>query len=232
MSILIVDDHTVFADALTTLLRQEGLDVLGHAATGSQAVDLAVRLRPRVVLLDVRLPDMDGIEVGRRILASSAAAAVIALSSADDVDTTRQAIDAGFSGYLLKQVPLRRLLAAIEAVEEGRTVLSSAAPHRAESPPTGEVDGSLLARQLSPREREVLELLAGGSSGLQIAREMGISANTVRTHIQNLLGKLQVHSRLEAVTFAVRHGLLRRGPGSPPVPTPSGPRERRDSDAR
>ncbi|HEX6579548.1 MAG TPA: response regulator transcription factor [Actinomycetota bacterium] len=186
---------------------EAGMEPVGLATSGRGALEHLERDRPDVILLDLGLPDRSGLAVGREILEDWPEAKVVALTALDDQKTVEAAQVAGFCGYLSKNVPVSRFVASIEAVAAGQTVF----PHRAASRRTHSPTNDsvwLLVSQLTAREREVLELLVEGAGGAMIARRLGISRNTVRTHVQSILTKLQVHSRLEAATLAVRHRVV------------------------
>ena len=208
--VLIVDDQRLFAEAIQVTLRGVGADVVGVATNGEEALDGVREHRPDVVLLDIGLPDQSGIAVGRRILDEHPDTKVVALTALEDEQVVKEALRVGFDGFLSKDIHVDRFGRAIHAVADGQVVVPqkigksvlrgrSAVPSEAE----------LLARQLTQRELEVLALLAEGASSRQIAAALAVSPNTVRTHVNGILSKLQVHSRLEAAAFAVRHGLVR-----------------------
>jgi two-component system, NarL family, nitrate/nitrite response regulator NarL len=180
--------------------------VVGVATTGQDALVFARQDPPDVWVIDIGLPDQSGLVVGRLIRELLPGARILALSALDDPRLAQEAARVGFSAYLTKDVPISEVLEALKGALDG----GPAAPYRTarrgrESP----ID--LVARQLTDREREVLALLVEGLPGEAIARRLGVSRNTVRTHVQNILSKLQVHSRLEAATLAVRHRLLEVG---------------------
>jgi two-component system nitrate/nitrite response regulator NarL len=207
--VLIVEDHLLFAEAITPQLEAGGIDVIGVVTTGEDAVAVAGREQPDVVLVDLGLPGLSGLETGIAILADAPQTSVLALTASEDTRSVKDALRAGFSGYLTKDIPVREFVDAVRAALGGQVVVS----RRSASAVTGErasgADGAdLLAEQLTVREREVLRMLVEGASGQQISRGLRISPNTVRTHVQSILTKLQVHSRLEAATFAVRHGIV------------------------
>lgn len=215
LRILIVDDHRLFAEGLDSALRDRGLDSLRIAINGREAIAAAEAMEPDLVLMDLALPDLDGLSVGQRILADHPDTRILALSGLDDARLAREALRSGFHGYLLKQASLADLVGAILAVAHSQAVIpqevAQALMDEDGSDDSDEADPEvLLAKQLTRREREILALLASGASGREIAAELYLSPNTVRTHVQNILTKLQVHSRLEAVAFATRHGLSAR----------------------
>jgi two-component system nitrate/nitrite response regulator NarL len=208
--VLIVEDHALFADAIKSCLSDQGMQITGICSSGEQALEAVRRDPPDLVLVDVRLAGESGLEVGRKILEELPGVLVVALTALNDPQIARQAVRLGFRGYITKDLPIRQFVRSIQSVLDGQLIVS----HRA-----GRVNGrreeeasALLAAQLTPREREMLALLVEGKSGGEIARSLHLSPNTVRTHIQSVLTKLHVHSRLEAAAFAVRHGIVPIGP--------------------
>jgi DNA-binding NarL/FixJ family response regulator len=189
--------------ALTDL----GLSVLPVARTGTEALAAVATERPELVLVDLGLPDMDGLVLGERILAELPGAKIVVVTALHDTGTVGEAIRLGFAGYVTKDIPLSQFVDAIKSVIDGQVVVAHQ-PLPARKP--GDPQAEFLLRQLTPRERDVLLLLGEGAGGPEIARRLLVSQNTVRTHVQNILTKLQVHTRLEAVAFASRHGVLRR----------------------
>jgi two-component system, NarL family, nitrate/nitrite response regulator NarL len=204
----------LFAEAIRSALDDAGMDAVGVVTSGRAALAYLEDDRPDVILLDLGLPDRSGLAVGREILDSWPEAKLMVLTALDDPKAVEEAMRAGFCGYLTKDTPVSRFVSSIEAIVAGQVVF----PHRFAR--RGQRAGSgdsvwLLISQLTPREREVLGLLVEGADGRTIATRLGISRNTVRTHVQSILTKLQVHSRLEAATLAVRHRVV-------PIPTTVG----------
>lgn len=184
-------------------LVEEGLEVLPIAATGRETLEAARAARPELVLLDIGLPDQSGLQVGMTIIQELPDTKVIALTALQDPKLAQEAIRVGFLGYVTKSADTRQFIQALRSVLAGNTVI----PQRlAMSRSRSEHDVTI--DQLTERELQVLRLLARGFPSAKIAAEMGIAWNTVRTHVQSILTKLQVHSRLEAAAFAVRHGLV------------------------
>jgi DNA-binding NarL/FixJ family response regulator len=191
------------------MLQDRGLDVVGVAADGREAVELAARAEPTIALVDVGLPDQSGLAVGRQILKVCPDVYLIGLTALDDQRLVEEAVRSGFRAYVMKDTDLDTLVTSIDAVIRGELVLPERAPKGNWSRPSApDRETGLLVRQLTPREREVLVLLAEGAASKEIAARLGVSANTVRTHIQSILTKLQVHSRLEAAAFAIRSGVV------------------------
>lgn len=210
MRVLIVEDLALFAEAVQMALRGLGVDVVGIAHTGNEGLELLSSTRPDVVLLDIGLPDRSGLALGREMLQRSPGVKILALTALRDRRLARDALRAGFSGYLTKDTDMGRLRRAIEAASSGEATISSRLPRRATDGRSGD-QVSLLAAQLTEQERVVLGLLAEGADSLMIADRLRISRHTVRTHVQSILAKLNVHSRLEAATFAARHGIVAVG---------------------
>jgi DNA-binding NarL/FixJ family response regulator len=186
------------------------MEVLGVATSGREALEQLKELEPDFVLVDIGLPDMSGLDVGREIMVIHPDALVLAVTALNDPDTVGEALRAGFDGYLTKDTPLPQFVKAIESALGGQVVIPRRFAQRAAggmSP--SEQSAALLLKHLTARETQVLELLAQGASSTQIATELSVSANTVRSHVQNILTKLQVHSRLEAAAFAVRYGAVK-----------------------
>jgi DNA-binding NarL/FixJ family response regulator len=205
MRILVVDDHKLFAEAVQMALEKHGLEV-EVATNADEALDAVVREAPDVVLLDIGLPDRSGLVLGREILEKHPTAKIVVVTSLEDQRALQEAVRFGFHGFLTKDTKLPQLVRAIRDVAEGQLVVPHRLATRRRNGESEEV--ALLASQLTRRELEVLGLLVAGSNSIEIARALTVSPNTVRTHVQSILAKLQVHSRLEAVAFATRHHLL------------------------
>jgi DNA-binding NarL/FixJ family response regulator len=205
--VLIVDDHLLVADALSTAFRtRPEIEIAGVARTGLEGVELAISTGPDVVLIDFRLPDINGAEVVRRIRAQSAARCVI-LTGTGQERAMVEAIEAGADGFLTKDQRFEVIANAVIGVANGQasfepTLLAKALP--------GLRGGSAGSGRFTTREREVLDCLAYGSSNAEIADRLYLSVNTVRNHVANLLVKLDAKTRGEAVAFALRDGLVSR----------------------
>ena len=211
---LIIDDHVLFAEAIKPALASEGVEVVGVATSGAAGLRAVAEHRPEIVLVDLGLPDQSGLSVGRTIAAEHPEVKVVALTALDDPKAVREALRAGFHGYVTKDTSASRFVQAVRSTLVGQVVY----PRRLAMRPARtaeEETARLLASQLTKREREVLALLAAGATGREIAARLSISTNTVRTHVQSILTKLQVHSRLEAAVFAMKHRLL--DDGMPPA---------------
>jgi two-component system, NarL family, nitrate/nitrite response regulator NarL len=188
-------------------LEDLGMSVSGVAPTGADAIASVERSEPDVILMDLGLPDQSGLAVGRAILERWPRARIIALTALEDRSAVEEALRLGFCGYVSKDSSVAEFVNGIRLVLDGRLVF----PQRMQSNSSRssrDDDTALLSDQLSRREVEVLSLLVRGADSAGMASRLGISRNTVRTHVQSILTKLQVHSRLEAATFAVRHRLV------------------------
>jgi DNA-binding NarL/FixJ family response regulator len=198
--VLIADDHAVVRQGLRTFLGlQEDIEVVGEAADGEQAVAEAERLAPDVVLMDLVMPRMDGVEAIRRLHELVPGARAVVLSSFIDEDRLLPVVRAGAAGYLLKDVEPAELVAAIRTVHGGGALLHPRVAARL----LAEVAGD----PLTPREREVLALIGRGMANKVIARELGLAEKTVKTHVSSILAKLGVADRTQAALYAVREGL-------------------------
>jgi DNA-binding NarL/FixJ family response regulator len=204
--VLIVDDHMLFAEAIRVALEDFGMTV-GVETNGEDALAALERSIPDVILMDIGLPDRTGLVVGKLILDRWPDAKILALTALNDRAVLEEALHIGFRGYLTKDTPVAQFVNSIRSVLDGHLVLPQRLSPLGRRPARD--DGvALMTDQLSRREREVLSLLVQGANGGAVAERLGISRNTVRTHVQSILTKLQVHSRLEAAAFAVRHGLV------------------------
>jgi DNA-binding NarL/FixJ family response regulator len=210
--VLVVDDHDLFRTGLASLLAaQEDIDVIGQASGGRAAIRLAAELGPDVVLMDMRMPDIDGLAATRAILEQEPTRKVVVLTVASDEADVAAAVVAGAQGYLVKDSPVDDVIAAVRAAARGVAWLSPRAAsgllgrirrEHEEIAPASERDTSL-----SPREREVLALIAAGVENAEIARRLNISPRTAKNHVSNILAKLAVPNRIQAAVYAVRNGL-------------------------
>jgi DNA-binding NarL/FixJ family response regulator len=216
MRILLADDHALFRDGLASLLAAWGHDVVGQAADGTAAVELAMRLLPDVVLMDVAMPGGGGLGATREIAVATPAVAIVMLTASEDIDDLFDAIKAGARGYLLKNLESAELRGMLEAVARGEAAITPAIAARilAElarpSSPAAQAAGSVPRDpdRLTERELDVLRLVVAGRRNKEMAAELGISENTVKFHLRNILDKLHAQSRAEMVAMAVREGLL------------------------
>ena len=205
ISVLIADDHPFVRHGLRTYLETlEDIEVVGEASDGAEAVELAGRLLPDVVLMDLVMPELDGVEATRRIRVASPATKVIALTSFDDDEKVFPAIKAGATGYLLKDVSPADLAEAVRKASRGEALLAPSVAARLMQEVSGERTASA---GLTERELEVLRLIARGMSNKLIAHELVVSEKTVKTHVSNILAKLHLADRTQAALYAVREGL-------------------------
>jgi two-component system NarL family response regulator len=211
--VLICDDHALFRRGLMMVLEEEDdIEVLAEAANGAEAVELAQALAPDVVLMDVRMPRMDGITATGLILEAIPTANVIMLTVSDEEDDLFEAMKAGAAGYLLKEISIEEVGRSVRAVHQGQRLVTPSLATKlitefAGIARRGAARG-LEAPQLTPRELDVLRHVAEGASNRAIGAQLGISENTVKNHVRNILEKLRLHSRMEAVLYAMRENLL------------------------
>ncbi len=214
--VLIVDDHAVVREGLRTFLElQDGIEVAGEAADGSEALELAAKLQPDVILMDLVMPRLDGVSAMRAVRERAPRSRVIVLTSFLDDERLLPAVEAGADGYLLKDVEPAELARAIRGAQAGEAMIAPTVAGRllrTLSEPRSPQPQPADAERLTRREHEVLELIAAGRSNKRIAFELGISEKTVKTHVGHVLAKLGVADRTQAALLAVRSGLV--GPRS------------------
>jgi DNA-binding NarL/FixJ family response regulator len=214
LRVLIVDDHALFRRGLQMVLQQEeDIEVVGEAADGAEAIEQAVELMPDVVLMDVRMPKRSGIEATQQIRDSLPHAKILMLTISDEEQDLYEAIKAGASGYLLKEISIEEVADAIRSVWAGQSRISPSMASKllsefAAMSKRADERQQVPAPRLTEREMEVLRLVAQGLNNRDIAAQLFISENTVKNHIRNILEKLHLHSRMEAVVYAVREKLL------------------------
>jgi DNA-binding NarL/FixJ family response regulator len=212
--VMICDDHALFRRGLIMVLEsEEGIEVVAEAEDGADAVAKAEELAPDVVLMDVRMPRVSGIEATRSIADTVPTAKILMLTVSDEEDDLYDAIKAGAAGYLLKEISIEEVATAIRAVVSGQSLISPSMASKLLSEFTNlakkaDERQSVPTPRLTDRELEVLKLVAQGMSNREIAGELYISENTVKNHVRNILEKLHLHSRMEAVVYAVREKLL------------------------
>jgi two-component system, NarL family, response regulator LiaR len=204
--VMLVDDHAMVRRGLATFLSIfDDLQLAGEAESGAEAIQLCGEVQPDVVLMDMVMPDMDGANATSAIRQQFPSVQVIALTSFKEGDLVKKALEAGAIGYLLKDVSADELVRAIRAAHAGRATLSpdaaQALVENANQPPPPGLD-------LTEREREVLTLMVEGLNNTQIAGRLSISPSTIKSHVSNILAKLNVSSRTEAVTLALRHRII------------------------
>lgn len=219
--LLLVDDHTLFRSGLRLLLQtQPDFEIVGEAADGLEGVKRARQLRPDVILLDLNMPGLSGLEALQLIGEDLPQCAVLMLTVSEDADELVTALQTGARGYLLKNIDADALTAAIRKAAQGEDVIAEAMtaklvarmrirPAAAIAPPADERE------KLTPREREIVQALARGESNKEIARRLDLAESTVKIHVQNILKKLRLNSRVQAAVYAVEHGLAGENPTSP-----------------
>jgi DNA-binding NarL/FixJ family response regulator len=213
--VLLVDDDDLMRAGLRSVLASdESIEVVGEASDGRAAIDEVARLEPAVVLMDIRMPDLDGISATREVLASSPEVKVVVLTTFEEDDYIFDALSAGASGFLLKRTKPEELIAAIHTVADGDSLLSPSVTRRVidrmATQPPATLSGKRLER-LTPREREVLELVGRGLSNREIAETFFIEESTVKTHVKRILMKLGLRDRVQAVILAYETGVIRPG---------------------
>ncbi len=216
MRVLLIDDHTLFRSGLETLMERQGIEVVGAVGDGQEGMDLALQLNPDILLLDMRMPHMSGLEVLRALREMGYSAPVVMLTTSNEERDLVECLRSGAQGYLLKDMEPSELVDALREIQSGKTLVApelagvlarvvqgeksqpAAFDQERESDPFGD---------LTPREMEILSLLAEGQSNKVIARNLGISDGTVKLHVKAVLRKLDVHSRVEAAVMAVERNL-------------------------
>jgi two-component system nitrate/nitrite response regulator NarL len=210
MRVIIIDDHALFRDGLKGLLEQRNIDVAGVAADGKEGIELANEIRPDVILLDLRMPHMGGLDVLPILRKDLPTTPVVMLTTSNDESDLIRALRTGAQGYLLKDMEPDELVSALRDIEKGKNVvaadLTDALARMVQGETTLDDDDGPFS-DLTPRETEILCLLAEGQSNKLIARNLGISDGTVKLHVKAILRKLNIHSRVEAAVMAVEHGL-------------------------
>jgi DNA-binding NarL/FixJ family response regulator len=215
--VVVVDDHRSFAEALRVALDLErGVEVTAVCHDGAEALAAVRKRRPDVVLMDLRMPGVDGIAATKAVLEARPEARVVVLSAHDDEADVAQAVDAGAAGFLSKTVAMKDVARVVRAAARGDTLIAPQEARRMKelARRRREQTAALGERvsRLSPRETEILQRMAEGKPPSEIARELSISANTLRTHVQNILFKLKVHSKMEALAAAIRFGKVSAEP--------------------
>jgi DNA-binding NarL/FixJ family response regulator len=212
--VLIADDDNLMRAGLVELLSADSsIEIVGKASTGREAVERTRRLDPDVVLMDVRMPDLDGIDATRQLTRAAPRTRVLILTTFEQDDYIFGALRAGASGFLLKRTPPEELIAAVHAVAAGDSLLSPSVTRRVidrvAQQPTPELADRAKVRELTPREREVLDLVARGLSNREIARELVVEESTIRTHVKRILMKLELRDRVQIVIYAYETGVNR-----------------------
>ncbi len=211
MRVLLADDHPLFRDGVRSLLEARGVEIVGEAGDGQEALEAALRLRPDVILMDITMPRMDGLEATRLIKARMPGVKVVMLTVSDEDRTLFEAIKSGAQGYLLKDLQADEFFNLLSGIERGETpisrglagrILEEFARRRTDRPEPGAPD------ELTDREREVLRCVSSGISNREVAATLHISENTVKFHMKNILDKLHLQNRAAVVAYAARKGWL------------------------
>lgn len=215
ISVLIIDDHTLFRSGIRLLLqRQDGFEVVGEAGDGLEGVKIAKRLEPDVVLLDLHMPGIGGLEALQLLQEDLPQVQVVMLTVSEDAQDLLEALRIGARGYLLKNIETDFLLDAIRRAAAGESVMSPQMANRladaVRAPQSNTKTSPAAAAKLSPREAEIIAMLAAGASNKEIARRLELAESTVKIHVQGILRKLNLSSRVQAAVYAVEHGLMEK----------------------
>jgi DNA-binding NarL/FixJ family response regulator len=212
--ILIADDHSLFRDGLRSLLQAQGHEVVGEAKNGAEAIALTRELRPEVLLMDLQMPEVDGITATRAVTAEMPEVKVVILTASEEEAKLFEAIKSGAQGYLLKNLEADEFFEMLDRVQRGEPGLTPALARKLLQEFAKPAESTTPAEEaLTGREREVLELMVEGiTSNRRLAKRLGLSENTVKFHVRNILDKLRVHNRAEVVGYALRHGIVEPPP--------------------
>lgn len=212
MRILIADDHALFRDGLRSLLQAQGHEVIGEAKNGREAVALARELKPDLVLMDVQMPELDGIGATKLVVGENPEMKVVILTASEEESMLFDAIKSGAQGYLLKNLEAEAFFEMLERAHRGEPALTPTLARKLLQEFAKPVEAAAPAAEndtLTAREREVLELMVEGvTSNRKLAKRLGLSENTVKFHVRNILDKLRLHNRAEVVGYALRHGIV------------------------
>lgn len=209
MRVLVVDDHSLFRDGIVSLLGATGFTVVGQAGDGKTAVSEALRLRPELVLLDIHMPELTGLEALKQIKAQLPETRVVMLTVSEDEETLVEAIKNGADGYLLKHLSGTEFIEMLDGLKRGEAAITrKSASYLMKQLSKPDPQQEKPVQPLSEREIEILQLLAEGLSNKQISEKVSLSENTVKYHLKNILHKLNVQNRTEAVMYALRNDLV------------------------
>ncbi len=214
MRVLLADDHPLFRDGLAALLRAHGMTVVGEANNGVEALELARAIKPELILMDVNMPQMDGLEATRRIKAEVPETKIVILTVSDEDENLFQAIKFGAEGYLLKNLQSQAFFELIDGIARGEAPISPELATKIldEFSRRLKDDAKVVnSEDLTEREKQVLELVAEGSTNRDIASRLNVTENTVKYHLKNILEKLHLRNRAQAVAYAMQAGLLKKG---------------------
>lgn len=213
MRVIIADDHTLFRDSLRSLLKERGVEVIAEAGTGREAVLMTQRFHPDVVLMDLSMPELDGLAATRLISAEMPGVKVVVLTASNEDEDLFEAIKSGAQGYLVKDLPADKFFRHLERLSLGEPALTPQLAHRLLSEFARPKDTAPAKSEdpdaLTAREMEVLETMVDGvTTNRALARHFGVSENTIKFHVRNILDKLHLHNRAQVVSFALRNGLV------------------------
>lgn len=208
MKVLVVDDHSLFRDGVTSLLEAGGHTVIGEGRTGIEAVEKALALEPDLVLMDIHMPDMSGLEALKKIKAAQPDVKVVILTVSEDDKDFLEAIRSGANGYLLKHIDSSEFFKLLDNLNRGEAAILPSIAMRLFKYIDQADNGDGEKSPLSERELEVLKLISAGKSNQIIANDLSVSENTIRFHVKNILQKLSVTNRKEAVTYAIQHKII------------------------
>jgi NarL family two-component system response regulator LiaR len=211
IKVLIADDHKLFRQGLIGLMRtrEDLVEIIGEAATGTEAIQLAGQLHPDVILMDIYMPEMDGLQAAKEIHSRFPKIAIVMLTSSEKDGHLYEAVQVGVSGYLLKSLDANELFDVLQGVTNGETAMTRAMAGRLLKVVANRLtDEDKGEQSLTERELFVLRLVASGATNMEIAQKSSISVNTVKSHLKNILEKLQLENRTQAATYALKHGLV------------------------
>lgn len=206
MRVLIVDDHPLFRDGLATLLHARGMEIVGEANNGAEALEQARALLPDLILMDIHMPQMDGLEATRLIKLEMPATKIVILTVSDDDENLFEAVKSGAHGYLLKNMPSQQFFETLTGVANGDAPIQRGLAEKI----LNEFAERARAEELTDREKQVLSLVAEGATNRDIASRLNVSENTIKFHLKNILEKLHLRNRAQAAAYAIRAGLLKR----------------------
>jgi DNA-binding NarL/FixJ family response regulator len=204
--VLIVDDHPLFRDGLATLLHARGMEIVGEANNGAEALEQARALLPDLILMDIHMPQMDGLEATRLIKLEMPATKIVILTVSDDDENLFEAVKSGAHGYLLKNMPSQQFFETLTGVANGDAPIQRGLAEKI----LNEFAERARAEELTDREKQVLSLVAEGATNRDIASRLNVSENTIKFHLKNILEKLHLRNRAQAAAYAIRAGLLKR----------------------
>ncbi|MDE3088896.1 MAG: response regulator transcription factor [Chloroflexota bacterium] len=213
MRVLLADDHPLFRDGLATLLRARGMDIVGEASNGWEAVEQARVTKPELILMDVNMPRMNGLEATRLIKTEMPKTKIVILTVSDDDENLFEAIKSGAQGYLLKSMPSQNFFEMLSGVAQGEAPISRGLATKILGEFARHLQHEELAatkEDLTEREKEVLRLVAEGSTNRDIAGKLSVSENTIKYHLKNILDKLHLRNRAQAAAYAMQTGLLKK----------------------